>query len=111
MTFRCYELLSTEKADIDRGDILGGLAPPFTQVASEILLSLANFGLTEIGTNPEEVGSLNALNIGGEICEPVRNELSEFDWIGLTDAAEAVTPGDDTFPCSATAAAAAACCC
>ena len=72
-------LLSTEKADIDRGEILGGLAPPPIQLPSEILLSLAYFGLTDIGTNPEEVGNLNALNNGGEICDPVFNEFSGFD--------------------------------
>ena len=66
-TVRCYELLSTENADIDLGEILGGLAPPLTQLASEILLSLANLGLSDIGTNPDEVGNRNALNNGGEI--------------------------------------------
>ena len=66
-TIRCYELLSTEKVDIDLGEILGGLAPPFTQLASEILLSLAYLGLTDIGTKPEEVGNRNALNNGGDI--------------------------------------------
>ena len=106
-----YELLSTEKADIDRGEILGGLAPPLAQFASEILPSLANFGLTVIGTNPEEVGSLNACNIGGDICEPLLNELSEFDVIDPTEEADAVAPGDDAFPWIAAAAAAAACCC
>ena len=72
-------LLSTENAEIDRGEVLGGLAPPPIQLPSEILLSLAYFGLTDIGINPEVVGNLNALNNGGEICDPVLNVFSGFD--------------------------------
>ena len=65
-------MLSTENADIDLGDVLGGLAPP--PVAPLLLgsdiLSFKHFGLIEIGTNPDEVGSRNEgipLNKGGDV--------------------------------------------
>ena len=91
-------LLSTEKADIDLGDVLGGLAPP--PVAPLLLgsdiLSFKHFGLIEIGTNPDEVGSRNEgipLNKGGD----------DWDVDGF--------PGGEAVACKAAAATAAACCC
>ena len=111
----CYELLSIENAEIDRGETLGGLAPPagpLVILPSETLLSAAHLGLTEIGTNPDEVGNLKddiELRRGGDIWDDPLGVLFEFELKDPNDNDEA--PDGETVACSAAAAAAAACCC
>ena len=110
-----YEALSTENAEPERGDILGGLAPPTTPLTllpSEILISFIPLGLTDIGTNPDEVGNLNdgiAFNNGGDIGDTPLNVMSEFEVIDPK--VDDVGPGGEGVACNAAAAAAAACCC
>ena len=77
-------MLSTEKAEPDLGEILGGLAPPaapLTSLKSEILILAPPLGLIDIGTKLDEVGNLNdgiAPSNGGDT--PL-NGTSEFEFI------------------------------